>query len=384
MIYFDQASGSFPKAPPVAQAVHDFLLHGAANVNRGSLQLTFNANQLLYRFRKDLLDYFCAKDHAVICTPNVTTALNILIKGFFRPGDHVLVSSLEHNAVMRPLEQMKKQGVEVSIIPCDLRGKIDVDQVESLIQKNTKAILVTAASNVCGTILPLKELGHLAKIKSIPFFVDGAQLAGFLPIDMEKLGIDALGITGHKSLLGPQGTGALLLRNELAQTMKPLLSGGTGSDSHSFSMPDLLPDRLEAGTQNLPGIAGLSAALSWLKDHEEEIRNHEIHLTKLFLQGLEDLPYQVIGIPLEETSSAARVPVVSIDHSDRDMALIALYLEEKAEIATRVGLHCAPLAHKHLQTFPRGSLRFSFGYTQKEEEVNLCLNLLKKAWTEVK
>ncbi len=376
MIYFDQASSSFPKAPPVPDAVRDFLAKGATNISRGGVNAAFDANQLVYRLRRDLLAEFGAEDKMLTFCPNVTTALNYLIKGYFKAGDHLLITGLEHNAVMRPLEQMKSQGVSYSVIPCDAAGRLNLDLVETLIRPETKAILSTSASNVCGTIMPLAELAQIAQARHLEFFVDGAQLAGYQRIDVKRLGITALGLTGHKSLLGPQGIGALILSEELGEQMEPILAGGTGSLSNSFEMPRMLPDRFEAGTQNLPGIAGLLASLDWLKENGSEASQHEFELAVKFIRGLEALNLKVVGLGSAESTPERRVPLVSLDLPDGDVALLSAFLETEYEILTRVGLHCAPLAHQSLGTYPRGTIRFSFGYSQTEAEVDLALEAI--------
>lgn len=224
--------------------------------------------------------------------------------------------------------------------------------------------------------MPLAELAQIAQARHLEFFVDGAQLAGYQRIDVKRLGITALGLTGHKSLLGPQGIGALILSEELGEQMEPILAGGTGSLSNSFEMPRMLPDRFEAGTQNLPGIAGLLASLDWLKENGSEASQHEFELAVKFIRGLEALNLKVVGLGSAESTPERRVPLVSLDLPDGDVALLSAFLETEYEILTRVGLHCAPLAHQSLGTYPRGTIRFSFGYSQTEAEVDLALEAI--------
>ncbi len=384
MIYFDQASSSFPKAPPVPEAVRQFLAEGATNIARGTVNAAFDGNQLVYRLRCDLANYFDAQNYQVIYTVNVTEALNYLIKGWFTSGDHLLISGLEHNAVMRPLTEMEQKGVSYSVIPCDSKGRLLIDEVETLIQANTKAILITSASNVCGTIMPLKKLGEIARKHNLKFMVDGAQLAGYQKISIKECHIDALGITGHKSLLGPQGIGALIVEEKLGASLQPLLSGGTGSNSDSLAMPEMLPDRLEAGTLNLPGIAGLAASLAWLKEHETAVAEHEIGLVKYFLEGLEQRHIPYLGLSSTESKVANRTPVVSLCFKDVDVAMLASFLQTEYDISTRVGLHCAPMAHRTLGTFPEGTVRFSFGYSQTQAEIDICLRAIDEFLSLVK
>ena len=414
MINFDQASSSFPKAPNLPEAVAEFIRTGASNINRGSLNISYEATQLVYKTREYILDYFGAKNKQVIFTKNVTESLNLLLKGFLKGGDHIIVSALEHNAVMRPLKFLEKINVSYSVIPCDEKGRLKLEELRSLIKPNTKAILTTAASNVIGTIMPLRQIGEAAKENNIPYFVDGAQLAGFLPINMEALGIDVLALTGHKSLLGPHGIGALILSEEMGQSIEPLVHGGTGSISDKFDMPKVLPDKFEAGTQNLMGIAGLLASMRWLSEHHIEVLKNEFALTRAFMEGVKELtkeyPIRLVGLDLEESGylldiseieeslnfesnkknypllkgrellleKIKRTPVLSLYSDEVDVANLAFYLESEGKIATRVGMHCSPLAHTALGTFPKGTLRFSFGYHEKVEDVEACLNLIKE------
>lgn len=414
MINFDQASSSFPKAPNLPEAVAEFIRTGASNINRGSLNISYEATQLVYKTREYILDYFGAKNKQVIFTKNVTESLNLLLKGFLKGGDHIIVSALEHNAVMRPLKFLEKMNVSYSVIPCDEKGRLKLEELKSLIKPNTKAILTTAASNVIGTIMPLRQIGEAAKENNIPYFVDGAQLAGFLPINMEALGIDVLALTGHKSLLGPHGIGALILSEEMGQSIEPLVHGGTGSISDKFDMPQTLPDKFEAGTQNLMGIAGLLASMRWLSEHHIEVLKNELALTRAFIEGikkmLKEYPIRLVGLDLEESGylldiseieeslnfesnkknypllkerellleKIKRTPVVSLYSDEVDVANLAFYLESEGKIATRVGMHCSPSAHTALDTFPKGTVRFSFGYHEKVEDVEACLNLIKE------
>jgi cysteine desulfurase family protein len=316
----------------------------------------------------------------VVFTKNVTESLNIVLKGFLRPGDHILCSSMEHNAVMRPLVQLEKQGVEFSRIPGTETGELVLDAVEDMIKPNTKAIVMTHASNICGTVNPLKEVGEICHKHGLKFIVDSAQSAGIIPIDMKEMHIDALCFTGHKSLLGPQGIGGFILQEDMISLIDPLLSGGTGSISHTEEIPDFMPDRFEPGTMNIPGIVGLNAGLKWIKERGlDAIAAHELGLTKRFLDGL---------LPLEEAGKLKiigrkdiknRTGVVSIQTLGVDCADAAFRLDYEYGIETRVGLHCAPNAHKTLGTYPTGTIRFSFGNFNTEADVDAAL----KALTEI-
>ena len=266
-VYLDNASTSFPKPACVPEAVYRYMTACGSNVSRGGYQAAYSAEELVFETRQQLCALFHGEDaRCVVFTPNITTSLNILLKGFLHPGDHVLVSSMEHNAVMRPLRQLEAIGVSFSRIPCRTDGTLVPNSMENLLRENTKLVLCLHASNVCGTLLPVDEIGAFCHRHGLRFFLDSAQTAGVFPIDMQQSHIDAVAFTGHKSLMGPQGTGGIILREDLAGLLTPLLAGGTGSMSHTEFMPDFLPDRLEPGTMNLPGLAGLHAALGFLQE----------------------------------------------------------------------------------------------------------------------
>ncbi len=376
-IYLDNASTTFPKPRAVAEAMSEYLLNEGCNINRGCYAGAYSVEERVYETRQLLCDLFHGPDaRNVAFTKNVTEALNVLLKGFLRPGDHVLVSAMEHNAVMRPLSQLEKQGVRFSRIPCHADGTLIVEAMEGLLEENTRLVMMTHASNVCGTILPLREVGDFCRRHGLRFFVDSAQTAGILPIDMAALHIDALAFTGHKGLLGPQGTGGFVLSPELVGELEPLLSGGTGSISHTEEVPAFMPDRFEAGTPNLPGILGLRASLLWLKETgTEKIFAHEQRLTGQFLQGLAALSnVQLFG----RSDLQDRTGVVSLWLDGVDPAQLAYALDAKYGIMTRVGLHCAPNAHRTLGSFPTGTVRFSFGWFNTEDDVAQALNALRE------
>lgn len=373
-INLDQAATSFPKAPGTAEAVFRYMTECGCNIGRGGYEGAYAAEELVYDTRQQLCRLFGAREtdaKKVVLTKNVTESLNILLKGLLRPGDHVLVSSMEHNAVMRPLGQLAKQGVRVTRVPCAADGSMDPADLEAGIEKTTKAVVMLHASNVCGTMLPAAEAGALCHARGIRFILDTAQTAGVLPLDMDAMNIDALAFTGHKGLLGPQGTGGFLIREEMAAEVEPLITGGTGSISHTEEVPDFLPDRFEAGTLNLPGIAGLHAALDWLLARPEgSILTHELKLTGQFLKGMETLEEEGLIRLIGRHDTEGRVGVVSIVPLHMDPAEMAFRLDEEYGIATRVGLHCAPAAHRTLGTWPAGTVRFSFGTFNTEEETD--------------
>lgn len=380
-IYLDQASTSFPKAPGVAQAMMDYLTMNGVNVNRGCYSSAYSAEEVIYETRQLLAELFhFSKCKNVIFTPNVTTSLNFILKGFLKPGDHILVSAMKHNAVMRPVVQLASSGISFDRIPCRTDGSMILEKVEELIRPETKAIVTLHASNVCGTRMPLDALGEICQRHQLYFVVDSAQTAGIVPINMDKMHIDALAFTGHKGLRGPQGTGGFLVSQELAEQMEPLISGGTGSVSHTEEIPDFMPDRFESGTPNLPGIYGLHEALLYLKTHSlQAINEKELSLTGYFLEQLQALDdtgrhIRIIG----KKDLTDRNAVVSIQTPEIDMSQVAWQLDNEYGVMTRVGLHCAPNAHKTLGTYPAGTIRFSFGPENTKNELDFAIQGLKK------
>ena len=376
-IYLDNASTSFPKAPTVATAMSDYITNRGININRGSYALAYDVEDTIYTTRQRLNTLFNGHDPShVVFTQNVTMSLNMVIKGLLKAGDHVLVSSMEHNAVMRPLTQLLDKGITFDIIPCDKTGSIQLESMDSLIRPNTVAMIINHASNVCGTIQPLESIGPICKAHNLQFIVDAAQTAGVIPIDVKACHIDALCFTGHKGLLGPQGIGGIILTKEMAQTLTPLIAGGTGSFSHLETMPTHMPDAFEAGTLNLPGIIGLNEGLSYIESQGmENIHNHELALTQAFLEGLQSI--DVVNI-IGKQDIQDRTAVISITIDSMDPASIAYELESNYHIMTRVGLHCASRAHQTLRTYPEGTVRFSFGYANTHKDVESALSALHR------
>ncbi len=438
-IYLDNGSTTFPKPREVANAVYYFMTNLGTNINRGCYGDAYNTEEIVYETREMLCELFHGPScKNVVFTKNVTESLNVILKGFLKAGDHVLVSSMEHNAVMRPLVQLQKIGVEFTRIPCAVDGSLCAEtvlseqsetsksQIQSMssqicsyaqttsdsekilpinelysttfssatklnttpleqflskyIQPNTKAIVMTHASNVCGTVLPIREIGAICHKHGLKFIVDCAQTAGVYPINMEEMHIDALAFTGHKGLLGPQGIGGFILQNEMIPLIEPLISGGTGSISHTEEIPEFMPDRFEPGTLNLPGIVGLHASLNWLKQTGiDKIREHELDLTKYFLEGLQQLnTAQTLIKIIGKTNCVDRTGVVSIQTLTMDTAAVAYELDDTYGIMTRVGLHCAPSAHQTLQTYPTGTIRFAFGWWNTKEDVDAAVDALRK------
>lgn len=374
-IYFDNSSTSFPKFPNVAQAMAKMMETGGFNINRGTYSEAYALENSVFDTRELLCSLFnFEKASNVVFTPGITYSLNYIMRGFLKPGDHVITSSMEHNAVMRPLVDMQKEGVEFSCAECNEDGSLDLERVEQLVKPNTRAIIMLHGSNVCGTLLPLEEIGKIAKAHGLKFIVDSAQTAGVFPIDMKKMGIDVLCFTGHKSLRGPQGIGGFLISDEMVSLTKPIIIGGTGSFSNLETIPDAMPDRFESGTMNLPGIVGLHEALSYLKkENMDFIREKELKTAERFYLKARELPFvRCVG----KDDFSDRAPIVSLDFKGRDNAEIAFLLESQYGVMTRCGLHCAPRAHKTLGTYPEGTVRFSFSSFNTDAEVDLCIDAL--------
>lgn len=378
-IYFDNSSTSFPKAPNVGEAISEIIEKGAFNVGRGGYEEAYNLSSLIIDTREQLSRLFNAPAKSQVCfNGGITYSINQFLQGILEPGDHIIVSPLEHNAVMRPLKILSDKGVIVDVVEGNIQGRVDLDDVEKLITPKTKAILFTHVSNVCGTIMPIEEIGKICKEHDLYFAVDSAQSAGLLPIDMQEMNIDFLAFTGHKGLRGPQGVGGFIITEELAAILKPLVTGGTGSLSNEEVQPDFLPDKFESGTLPIPAIIGLRAALLYLeKIGVEEIYQKEMKIAEHFISEIKKLPNaRIAGV--DGFDPQKRTAVVAVDFMDEDNAQIAFLLEQEAGVMTRVGLHCAPRAHKTIGTYPQGVVRFSFGPENTTEEVDKCMETLKQ------
>lgn len=377
-IYFDNASTSFPKAPGVANAICNYIENIGANVGRGTYKSSYDAGSVVYETRQLICRLFNYNNPMnVVFTMNITQSINIILKGLLKNGDHVIVSSMEHNAVLRPLSSLSKQmGVEVDKVECDYNGVLEPRRLEAAIKKNTKLVILTHASNVSGTIFPIEEIGKICKEKNIFFMLDAAQSAGVLEIDFFKMNLNALAFTGHKGLLGPQGIGGFILDDSLSKVISPYFEGGTGSNSESELQPDYMPDKFESGTLNLPGIYGLNAALKYIfQKGIKNIYEYEMKLASYFINKIQEIPeVEIIG-PKEADH---RTSVVSLNFIDMDNSEAAYLLDKDYGIMTRVGLHCAPSSHKTLGTFPKGTVRFSFGHFNTFEEIDYAINSIKK------
>ncbi|MFI3172065.1 MAG: aminotransferase class V-fold PLP-dependent enzyme [Eubacteriales bacterium] len=376
-IYLDNCSTSYPKATGVAEAMSFYLTEVGCNIGRGNYSEAYDATMIAYETRNAIAELVNYKDPKnVIFTQNITQSLNTIIKGYLKSGDHVLVSSMEHNAMMRPMAQMEKKGVMFDRIPCDEFGYVELETIPTMIKENTKAIFMLHSSNVCGTIMDFESVGRIAKEHKLTFVADVAQTLGTVPVDMERMNIDILCFTGHKSLRGPQGIGGFVIRDEYVNEVEPLISGGTGSKSDSEEVPNFLPDRFESGTMNLPGIYGLHAALKECKKHNpSELLRREQQLIEKLQNGIEKISgIRIVGEP----DPYKRCPILAIDFETYDNAEIGFQLEANYGIMTRCGLHCAPYAHRTLGTFPQGIVRFSCGPTTTEEEIEIAIEAIKE------
>lgn len=375
MVYLDNAATSYPKAPGVASAMADYVEKVGATINRSSYASAQEAGLVTLSLRERLCRLFNHPDptHAVL-TPGATAGLNMVIKGLLRPGDHCLVSSMEHNAVMRPLVQLEREGVAFERIPCDAQGRLRLEALPGMIKLNTRLVVMAHGSNVCGTVQDAEAVGKICRERGVPFALDAAQTAGHIEVDFERFGLAALVVPGHKGLLGPQGIGALLLDADFARRLTPLVAGGTGSASDSEELPGWMPDRFESGTPNMPGVYGWEAALGWLENTGiETLENHEKTLSKRFLEGIYGLKnVKLYGATVLE----GRTGVFSVGFLNCDNAEAAWRLEREFGILTRCGLHCAPSAHKTLGSFPEGSVRFSTGWANTEADIDAALSAI--------
>ena len=365
MIYLDNAATTLHKPPEVAEAVKNAILT-AGNASRGAHGVSLSASRMVFETRSRLAKLFgCPRADHVVFTANSTEALNIAIYGLFSSGDHVISTDLEHNSVLRPLYDLQARGVSVDFVPADRQGNIRYEDMETLFRPETKAVVCTHASNLTGNLLDIAKIGAMAHAHGALLVADASQTAGAVPIDMQRMNIDVLCFTGHKALMGPQGTGGLIVAPEVS--LRPLLYGGTGVQSALPSQPNTYPEHLEAGTLNTPGIAGLGAAARWLaRTGVEEVARHERALRSRFVAGV----LACAGVTLYgEVPRCEHVATVALNIGGRDSAQVADELAQRFGIAVRAGLHCAPRAHAALGTTGQGAVRFSFGWFTTEAEV---------------
>lgn len=377
LIYLDNAATSWPKPPEVAAAMVAFQEQVGANPGRSGHRLSIEAARIVYATREKIAALFNAPDPArVVFTLNVTEALNLALYGLLQPGDHVITSSMEHNSVMRPLRALESCGVQLTVVPCAPDGKLDPHDVATAIRENTVLVVLNHASNVCGTILPVAQLGQIVRQRGLLLLVDAAQTGSALPIDMQAEAIDLLAFTGHKSLYGPTGTGGLVIgsRVSLAQ-LKALKQGGTGSRSEREQQPEFAPDKYESGTPNVIGLAGLGAALDWIQRRSiAQIRAHEMSLCQQLLDGMQTIQGLTLYGPRQASLQTA---TVSFNLDGLEPSEVGLRLDEQFGVLCRVGLHCAPAAHRTLGTFPTGTVRFGLGAFNTSQQVERALMALR-------
>ena len=368
MIYFDNAATTMEKPEKVVEAVTRALT-SMGNAGRGAHASSLDASRMIFDTRRKLAELFHGEDPSqVVFTANATESLNMAIKGLFTSKDHIITTQLEHNSVLRPLYELEEQGAELTILQSDAKGCIRYEEFEKHIKENTRAIVCTHGSNVTGNLVDIKKVGEIAKKHNLLFVVDASQTAGVFPIDVQEMNIDVLCFTGHKGLLGPQGTGGMYVRKGLE--IRPLKTGGSGVQTYSRRHPDKMPIALEAGTLNAHGLAGLNAALDYLKETGIPfIREKEQELMWNFYEKVADIP----GITLYgEFKNRKRCPIVSLNVKGYDSAEVSDFLAVEYSIATRPGAHCAPLMHQALGTVKQGAVRFSFSHYNTREEVELA------------
>ena len=374
MIYMDNAATTLHKPDAVKEAVMA-AFDTMGNAGRGASRPALDASRVIYDTREKLARFFHAKNaNQIVFTANSTESLNIAIKGLFAGGDHVITTVLEHNSVLRPLRECEERGTELTILGCDKKGRISFAEMEAAVRENTKAIVCTHASNLTGNMIDLKKAGETARRHGLLFVVDASQTAGACEIDVQKLGIDVLCFTGHKGLMGPQGTGGMYVRPGLS--VRPLLSGGSGVDTYNPRHPSRMPAALEAGTLNGHGIAGLGAAVSWIMEKgTDEIRKRELSLMRRFYEGIIRIPgIKVYG----DFDTDDRAAIVSLNIRDYDSSEVSDELNMEYGIVTRPGAHCAPLMHRALGTVEQGAVRFSFSYFNTEEEVDTAIRAVRE------
>ncbi len=374
--YFDNAATSWPKPGSVLKAMKDYFLHGGGNPGRSGHGKSIGAGRVVLNSRERLAGFFNVPDPSrIVFAKNATEALNTALFGLLQRGDHVVTSSMEHNSVMRPLAFLQEHGIEVTAVEADDTGLVHPDSLMKAVKKGTKLAVITHASNVTGTINDIGAVGKMCRKRGVLFLVDGAQTAGIVPVDVQRMNIDLFAFSGHKGLLGPQGTGGLYIGID-EKLLRPLMRGGTGSVSDREVQPDFLPDRFESGTLNVIGIAGLSAGVGYLLNMgRDKILEHDGRLLEMFLDGFSTISRIMLygsRKPLEQTG------VLSFDILGKSPSKVGEILDREYGIQTRIGLHCAPSAHKTIGTFPDGTIRLSWGIFTTEKDVQYAIHAVKK------
>jgi cysteine desulfurase family protein len=377
MIYLDHAATSWPKPAEVLQAMTDSLEHAGGNPGRSGHRLSIAAGRIVYDAREAVAELFNAPDPLrLLFTLNGTYAINLALNGLLRPGDHVVTSGIEHNAVMRPLRALESKGVQLTVIPCESDGRLRISELRRALHPGTRMVVINHASNVMGALLPIAEIADAARHAGALLLVDAAQTAGVFPIDVQSMGIDLLAFTGHKGLLGPPGIGGLVIGERVnTAEIEPMVRGGTGSRSEFDVQPEACPDKFESGTANVPAAAGLCAGVRWIMGKGiDAIRAHEIELTRILMEGLTNIPGVTIYGPLDPAQRAAIVPFTASGHRVSD---IGLRLDDEFEILCRVGLQCSPAAHRTIGTFPEGTVRFAPGFATTMDEARAAVDAVK-------
>ncbi|WP_042277477.1 aminotransferase class V-fold PLP-dependent enzyme [[Clostridium] dakarense] len=374
MIYLDNAATTYPKPDRVYNGIMDCMKNYCANPGRAGHKLAMKAAREIYDARENIAKLFNIDNPmSIVFTNNATDSLNLAIKGVVESGDHIVTTSMEHNSVIRPIKSLEKHGVENTIVKCDKDGFLNIEDLKRAIKPNTKLIVTTHASNVCGTIIDIKSVGEVAKENNILYLVDASQTAGVYDINVAEMNVDMIAAPGHKCLLGPQGTGILYIRDGLDVNI--LKEGGTGSKSEELFQPELLPDKYESGTHNTPGIVGLNEGIKFIfEEGIENIRSHEEELCQYMLDKLESIPNLTIYGPKDSKKRAA---VISININNIDSGEITFLLDSEYDIATRSGIHCSPLAHSTLGTLEQGAVRFSLGYFNTKEDIDKAIEALQ-------
>ncbi len=377
MIYLDNAATSWPKPKEVLHAMTDFMEYSGGNPGRSGHRLSISAARIVFNTRELVTELFHVSDpQKVIFTANVTQALNLALGGLLKPGDRVVTTSLEHNSVMRPLRALEMEGLRLTVVQCGADGRLDLESLRAAVTQGTRMVVVTHASNVIGTILPIQEIATIAHQAGALLLVDSAQTAGVIPIDQPALGIDLLAFTGHKGLCGPTGTGGLVIgeRVDIAN-FEPLIRGGTGSRSEFEQQPEMLPDKFESGTPNSVGIAGLGAGIRWVLSRGiAEIGAHENKVKEALIAGLLNIPGVIVYGPKPSEMTA----VVSCRVKNMRVSDVGLQLDDNHGILCRVGLHCAPAAHKTIGTFPEGTIRLAPGIFTSLDDISVVVKALEK------
>lgn len=377
-IYLDNAATSYPKPAAVYDAVMNYMVNIGANPGRGGYENSIRGNRVVFECRKLIADFFkYNKPENVIFTSNITASLNILLKSVIKDGWHIITSTMEHNSVLRPLSSISKyKNISLDIIPCSEDGFIDITRIIEKIKSETKLIVLSHSSNVTGAVQPLADIGRLCHDKNIFFIIDTAQTAGILDLNFSELHCNALAFTGHKSLLGPQGIGGFIIDDKLNEAASTFIEGGTGSLSESVIQPDFLPDKFESGTLNSPAIAGLAEGIKFINNEGiSAIEQKERFLRNAFIEELSNMKYvNVYNTNIELPSTS----VVSLNSDKISNAELGFILDRDYGIMARTGLHCAPLAHKNIGTFPEGTIRFSMGYFNDLKDITYTVESINK------